>query len=149
MQSSIQYSAADMTQAEYTNTFGAVYAEKFTIRTQQENKVINLDNNVRKVKLIKKRNYRKNMLFFFIAMVAGIVFYIAKDNKDMQILAGGAAIVTVLAGLLIVEHQFKFMVLRRYDFSEFKTQKHYSDDAQRLALLVNKKIRLNSVKDGF
>ena len=148
MQSSIQYSAADMTQAEYTNTFGAVYAEKFTIHTQ-ENRVINLDNNVRKVKLIKKRNYRKNMLFFFIALVTGFIFYIAKDNKDMQIIAGSASIVTVLVGILIVEYQFKFMIFRRYDFSEFKTQKHYSDDAQQLALLVNKKIRLNSAKDGF
>ena len=148
MQSLAQYSDAEITQAEYSNTFGTVYAEKFTIHNQ-ENKVINLDNNVRKVKLIKKRNYRKNLLFFFIAMVAAFIFYINRDNRDLQIIAGSAAIITVLAAMLIVEYKFKFMIFRRYDFSEFNTQKHYSDDAQRLALLVNKKIRVNTVKDGF
>ena len=149
MQSQIQYSTPEIAQAEYSNAFGTVYAEKFTIHTQEENKVINLDNNVRKVKLIKQRNYRKNMLFLLIAIVAAFIFFTAKDYKDMQILAGGATVVTTLVALSLVEHQFKFMVLRRYDFSEFKTQKDYSDDAQRLALLINKKIRMNSVKESF
>ena len=64
MQSQIRSNADEIATAEYTNTFGAVYAEKFSISTNEMSKVINLDNNVRKVRLIKRRNYRKNLLFF-------------------------------------------------------------------------------------
>ncbi|OYU79450.1 MAG: hypothetical protein CFE23_13895 [Flavobacterium sp. BFFFF1] len=141
MQNQIQNSLQDP-DVVYTNTFGTVSGDNFTIHAL-DNRVINLDNNLRKVKLIKKRRYRKNLFFFVLSVVAAVVFYAGKDNRFIAIASGVISLLTMVASMLIVEYRFKFMVVRKYDFSEYRTDHRYSDDAQQLALLVNKKIRTN------
>lgn len=137
----------DLIAAEFTNTFGTVYAEKFIIH-KVEDKIINIDN-IRKVRLVKKRNYRKNLFFILLSVFAAIVCHYLTGYRSAQMASAGITFMAVMISMLIVEHQFKFMIIRRYDVSEFPTEKESSDAAQELALLINKKIRDNAKLNCF
>lgn len=126
----------------YTNTFGTVFKDNFIIHTV-ENRAINLDNNLRKVKLVKERQYGKNLLFFSIALITACIFYFNKDDKAISAAFGIITALMTLISMLIVEYRFKFIILRKYDSAQYLTERQFSDDAQQLALLVNKKIRAN------
>lgn len=134
--------------AEYTNTFGTVYDENFVLHTFGE-RHINFDNNLRKVKLVKRRNYKKNIIAISVSVLAALLFDFIKSDKQMSIVPATVAVFSLVMALLITEYKFKFVIFRRYDSTEFTTGEIVSDDAQRLAQMINKKINQQYKASGF
>ena len=119
------------------NHFGVINDGKININFQNRNVTIKLEDII-KILFLKRRKLHWNVFFIFISTFFFIVLYSVNLVFIFQLLILGMGLITLIMSLIFREYQYKFVLIKRYDFIELVIKKHLISDVENLVLQFNK-----------
>ena len=121
----------------YKNNFGELTQGKLNLIINEQKQTINLKNLV-KIRFVKRQKYHVN----YIAFLLSIYLLLFLKNNDLphyiQIIISSITAVLLVASYFFKTYQYRFMVIRKNDFTEIIVSKKMSEDAENLAFQINK-----------
>ena len=120
----------------YKNNFGELNQGKLNLIINDQKQTINLKNLV-KIRFVKRQKYHVN----YIAFLLSIYFLLFLKNNALphyiQIIISSITAVLLVASYFFKTYQYRFVVIRKNDFTEIIVSKKMSKDAENLAFKIN------------
>jgi uncharacterized integral membrane protein len=122
--------------------FAVLFKEKLIINFDNRNRTISI-RNIKKVVMLKKRNFRWNLLIGFLLFTFLLYFFYFQNqlSSSIKIVLITCSVLLAIAFFFIKEIKYKLILLLNDDEIVIKVKKEDKDKAKTLMSKINKRIK--------
>lgn len=119
------------------NLFCFINNGEMIVNFQNMNYSVKLEE-IRKVLFFKRRKLHWNIFFLFISSVFFVLFYLVDLIFYFQVIFLGSCLIGFIMSFIFRSYEYKFVLIKKYDFIEFIINKELIKDVKELIKDVEK-----------
>lgn len=121
----------------FKNNFGKLYQSKFILQINDKTRTIDIENLVR-IQFVKRQKLHINYLALVLSIYLCYLLFTDTFSNTVQMVVSFVAFLLLIASYFFKSYQCRFVLVKKYCFTEMTVSRNFRKDAEELADQINK-----------